>query len=455
MPRGHWLRIGLEVFLLLFLSVACGTAEWALPRYSSAIPLPAPGPQATPAPPWPLTVPTPAVPWGGLPPFVQPTPTPTAGPPTPRPTATPLPTPTPFIPLEALRKTPTPPTVVMGHGIQLPPGFRVNAYAHGLDSVSHLAYSPDGVLFASLPRHGAVVALPDADGQGEADSLSVFAQGLASPSGLAFHGDGLYVAEAHQVVRFPYQPGQLTAPGPPQVVVPGLPVGSGHLNHAIGFGPDGRLYVAVGSSCNACREVDYRRAKMMRYNADGGQEEVFAQGLRDVESFLWYPGSLQMLATNCNRRYMGEDLPPDTIEMIVQGANYGWPFCHAGDIPDPELGWPDACEGVQPPFLQLPAHSTPRSMVVYAAGQFPPEYHGDIFVALYGSWERQVPAGYKIVRLDVAEGRVQAIEDFASGWVVHAQPWGHPTGLAVAPDGSLMVSDERAGAVLRITYNEE
>ena len=190
----------------------------------------------------------------------------------------------------------------------------------------------------------------------------------------------------------------------------------------------------------------------MRYDADGSNEELFAQGLRDVEGFCWYPNTHQFLATNCNRRRMGDDLPPDTIEYVYAGANFGWPFCHAGSIPDPDLGWPQACDGVPRPFQELPAHTSPRGLRVYTGQQFPPEYLGDIFVALYGSWERSIPVGYRIVRLDVEEGQVVATEDFATGWLLHEQHWGRPVDLIQAPDGSLLVSDEQAGAIYRIYY---
>jgi len=385
-------------------------------------------------------------------PFAEATPIPTEALPTPKLPPTALPPATPFIPLEALRKTPTPATVALGHGLSLPPGFKVGVYAQGLESVSYLTYSSDGVLFASLPGRGAVVAMSDSPDHSQPSQMIVFAQGLAIPTGLAFRDNYLYVAEANRVVRFPYTPGQLSAPGGPEVVLPDLPAGGSMTTRPIGFGPDDRLYLAISASCNACREVDYRRATIMRYDVDGSHEEIFAQGLRDVEDFIWYPNTYQFLATNCSRRRMGEDMPPDSIEYVYAGANFGWPFCHAGDISDPELGWPAACEGVPTPFQQLPAHTTPRGLCVNAGRQFPPEYYGDIFVALHGSWERQVPVGYKIVRLDVEEGRVVASEDFTSGWLVHGAAWGRPVDLIQASDGSLLVSDDRAGAIYRIYY---
>ncbi len=440
MPRGRRGHLSLGVILLL-LGVACGTVysyslpQSTLPEIPPVLPFLTPSPLAT------FSIPTP---------LPTATTTPTPAPPTPTPTLTPLPTATPFLPLDVVRKTPPPSTTVLGHGIDLPPDFKVDVFAKGIDSASCMAYSPDGVLFVSLPGKGAVVALPDVDGNGQADQVVTFAQSLVQPKGLAFHGDALYVAEAHQVVRFHYQAGALTASAAGEVVVPDLPVGAGHATHVIGFGPDDKLYVAIGSSCNACQEIDYRRATIMRYNADGSEGEVYAQGLRDVEGLCWYPSSQQLLASNCSRRRMGDDLPPDTIEMVRQGANYGWPFCHAGNIVDPELGSEESCKGVPRPFLQLPAQSTPGGLCVYTGSQFPQEYYGDIFVTCYGSWERMVPVGYKVVRINIENGQIAGMEDFATGWLVYEQSWGRPTDVIQGSDGSLLVSDDQAGAIIRI-----
>ncbi len=452
MPRSRLVHIGL-VAIPLLLAVGCATVrDLAAPFV------------ARPNPPvWPQEVPTPS-PWlrfqmpGPLTPFALPTEAPSpASTPTPsvaptKPPPTPLPTATAIIPLDKLRRTPGPATSVLGHGIRLPDGFKISLYAKDVGSASYMAYSSDGVLFVSQPAEGAVVALPDRSGRGEADGVELFCRGLTRPSGLAFYGGYLYVAEAHQVIRFPYTPGQLRAQAAPEVVVPDLPAGGTNTTHAIGFGPDQRLYVTIASTCNACREADYRRATIMRYEPDGSQETVFAQGLRDPEDLLWYPNSPYPLVTNCSRRRMGDDLPPDTVELAFPEANFGWPFCHAGDIVDPQLGWPEACAGVPHPFVQLPAHTTPRGLLAYVGSQFPPEYYGNIFVALYGSWERTVPVGYEIVRLRLDQGQAAAVEPFASGWLVQEQFWGRPVDLIQAPDGSVLVSDDWAGAVYRISY---
>lgn len=446
MPRGHASRLGL---IVLGLALAFGLVR---SRPASLFALPTPTPLF--GPPAPLTELTPIAPYDPANPFAFPSPVPSPPPPTVRPTATPLPTATPPIPLAELARTPAPASTVLRHGMRLPPGFDIAVYAQGLDTVSCLAYGDDGILYASLPGQGAVVAIEPTSDPAAPGRMVVFAQGLSYPSGLACHDGYLYVAEAQRVVRFRPQAGQLGAAGSPQVIVPNLPAGGAFRTHALGFGPDGRLYLSVSASCNACREVDYRRATVLRFNPDGSGEELVAQGLRDVGDLCWYPNSDQLLATNSSRRRMGDDLPPDTIEYIYPGANYGWPYCHAGDIVDPEFGWPEACDSVPRPFQQLPAHTTPRGLLVYTGGQFPAEYYGDILVACCGSWERSVPVGYAIVRLDVENGEVVGQEELCSGWLVQGLHWGRPVDLVQAPDGSLLVSDDVAGAIYRIFYRE-
>jgi len=445
------MRLALAILFVLG-SVGCGAAV----KLAAAL-----DPARLPS--WPRGVPTPS-PWlrwglpGPLTPFVPPSPAPsptatsTPAPPTPTPTRTPFPTATAVPSLEQLRAQPIPSTRVLGHGIQLPQGFKIDVFAQGVKSASYMAYSPDGVLFVSQPEQGTITALRDRSGKGQAESSAAYAGGLTQPTGLAFFGGYLYVAEAQQVIRFRYTPGEMHASTAPEVVVHDLPAGGSNPTHAIGFGPDQKLYVTIPATCNACREADPRRATIMRYEPDGSHEEVFAQGLRDAEGLLWYPNSPNPLATNSSRRRMGEDLPPDTIELVAPHSNFGWPFCHAGDIVDPDLGWPNACDGVPHPFVQLPAHTTPRGLCAYQGTQFPAEYYGSIFVALSGSWERKVPTGYEIVRLKLQNGQVAAVEHFASGWLVQEQAWGRPVDVIQAGDGSLLVSDDWAGAIYRIYY---
>lgn len=336
---------------------------------------------------------------------------------------------------------------VAGHALQVPRGFTVELYAEGLDNARFFALGPDGVPYLSQPRAGRVVRLPDANRDGRADSASVVAQGLNRPHGLAFRGDTLYVAETNRVVRL--VPGRSA----PQVVVDGLPVGGNHWTRTVAFGPDGKLYVAIGSSCNLCNESDPRRAAVMRYDVDGSNGAVFARGLRNSVGLAFHPATGELWATNNDRDFLGDDQPPDRINILREGRDYGWPRCNLPNVRNPE--YPDAdCSQVEVPAITFQAHSAPLGIAFYTGTQFPAEYRGDAFVAYHGSWNRSVPTGYKVVQVHVVSGRPESIRDFVTGFMPAGggPAWSRPVGLLVLPDGSLLVSDDSGGRVFRVRY---
>ena len=335
--------------------------------------------------------------------------------------------------------------------VALPPGFRLDVFASGLGSPRFMAVSPSGDLFVSIPARGQVVVLPDRDGDGKADRTVVFAAGLNRPHGLAFHEGFLYVAETGAVVRFPYRPGD-EAGGKPATVVPDLPKGSGHWTRTIAFGPDGKLYVSVGSSCNVCEETNPRRAAVLQFNADGTAGRVFARGIRNAVGTTFHPATGVLWATNNGRDWLGDDFPPDTVLILKDGAHYGWPFCNGSRVPDPDLGRPDFCKTVALPSLEIQAHSAPLGLTFYTGEAFPVEYRGDLFVALHGSWNRSVPTGYKVIRIPMHDGEPGAPMDFATGWLQGSRAWGRPVDVITGKDGALYVSDDRAGAIYRIAY---
>ncbi len=305
-----------------------------------------------------------------------------------------------------------------------------------------------------MPRAGRVLALPDADWDGQADRAVVVIEGLDLPHGLAFHRDWLYIAETGRVVRVRYDPAGHRAMGPPEVVVPSIPPRGGHWTRTIAFGPDGRLYLAVGSSCNVCEERDPRRAAITRYDADGSGEARVATGLRNAVGIAFRPGTDELWASVNGRDWLGDDSPAEYLTRVEEGAFYGWPYCHwdtAGLILDPDLGTPERCRQVARPSLLYQAHTAPLGMAFYTGGQFPAEYRGSLFVALHGSWNRSVPVGYKVIRVRV-EGGLPRAEDFATGWLAGRRAWGRPVDLAVGADGSLFLSDDGQGVVYRISY---
>jgi glucose/arabinose dehydrogenase len=316
-----------------------------------------------------------------------------------------------------------------------------------------MAVGPDGEVYVAERGMGRIVRLPDEDGDGVADETQVVADGLRSPSSIAFHPDGsLYVGETTRVVRVtdPDSDGVFDASG---VVVSGLPSG-GHSTRTVLFSPDGStMYVSVGSSCNVCEETDPRRATIMRYEPDGSGEAVFARGLRNAVGITFRPGADELWATNNGRDWLGDDQPPETVYLVREGDDAGWPRCHSGRIEDPDLGGTGSCEGVIAPEVEMQAHSAPLGLTFYTGDQFPEEYRGDLFVAFHGSWNRSTPTGYKVVRIPMDEDGAGEAQDFATGWLRDSgSQWGRPVDVLTGPDGSLFVSDDAGGTIYRIFY---
>jgi glucose/arabinose dehydrogenase len=343
--------------------------------------------------------------------------------------------------------------------LTLPPGFKANVFAAGLSSPRFMAIGPEGVIFATGISNGEVYVMPDRDGDGVADETRVWADGLRQPHGLAFRDDYLYVGETHQIVRFRIGPDGTRQSGP-EVVVPELPSGGGHRTRTVGIGPDGRLFVAVGSSCNVCDEADERRATILVYNADGSDGRLFMRGLRNAVGFVWRPGNDELWATNNGRDQLGDDLPFETVYRGRDGGDAGWPSCYpapGGLRPDPQFGRPEGCGAFDPPASAFQAHSAPLGLRFYDGISFPESMRGSLFVALHGSWNRSVPVGYKVIRIPFDAANAGQAEDFATGWMAdegnRGSVWGRPVDVLVAPDGALLVSDDDGGAVYRITFS--
>jgi glucose/arabinose dehydrogenase len=237
--------------------------------------------------------------------------------------------------------------------------------------------------------------------------------------------------------------------------VPGLPAGGGHWTRTVVFGPDGALYVSVGSSCNVCRESDKRRAAVLRYNADGSGERIFASGLRNAVGLAFQPGTGALWAIVNERDWRGDDVPPEMITEVRDGAFYGWPDCltvGGKPIPDDRFEKGARCDRVTPPTVEIQAHSAPIGLTFYTGTQFPAEYRGSLFVAYRGSWNRTVPTGYKVVRVRFRDGKPAGVEDFATGWLEGRSAYGRPVDLIVGRDGALYLSDDGAGRIYRISH---
>jgi len=332
------------------------------------------------------------------------------------------------------------------HDLRVPPGFHVGVFAQDVSGVRYLTLGPGGVVYASRPGTGVIVKLPDANRDGVADSVVTVATGLNRPFGIAFRGDTMFVAENTEVVHF--NPGSANK----IVDVPNVPGGTGHWTRTIVFGTDGRMYVSVGSSCNLCVETDSMRAAVMQFNRDGSGGRVYARGLRNSVGLAFNPTTGELWATNNDRDNLGDDVPPERINIVKDGKYYGWPQCYLPGQRNPEYADAD-CSTVEPPAITFQAHSAPLGIAFYTGTTFAADYRGDAFVAYHGSWNRTVPTGAKVVRVQVQNGRPVAVDDFVTGWQLpDGTRWGRPVGIVMTPDGALLISDDMGGKIWRVTY---
>lgn len=341
--------------------------------------------------------------------------------------------------------------VPKGKTLSLAPGLSIAVFAAGLERPRMLAFSPDGNLYVSLPRAGRVVVLPDRNKDAVADEVRTFASDLDLPHGLAFAGKDLIVAENGCLVRLPDRDGNLAADRVEELSKD-LPAGGGHRTRSVAVGPQGDFFVSAGSSCNVCIEKDPRRAAIMRIGPDGGEAEIFARGLRNSVGLAFHPETGELWASDNGRDWLGDDLPPEEVNRIVAGGDYGWPFCYGKRIPDPDFGSPDRCRNTLPPEVEMPAHSAPLGIAFGHGLDFPDRYRSMLYVAFHGSWNRSAPTGYKLIGIPFRDGRPSGPpEDIVSGWLQGRSAWGRPVAPAVGPDGALYLSDDRAGVIYRIS----
>ena len=347
------------------------------------------------------------------------------------------------------------PVIPPQHPLNLPPGFGITIYAQGLTGPRMMAFSPDSQLYISEPSRGRILRLIDSDHDGISDRTEVAADELLEPSGIAFYQDGsLYVAETTRILRLSDPDGDGFFQER-EIITAGIAAG-GNTNRSIIFSRDWKhIYLAIGSSCNVCREEDQRRAGVMRYNADGSEGRIFTTGLRYVIGMAFRPDRDILWVVNMEREGLPGDQPPDTLYAIYIDGNAGWPFCHAGRIIDPDYSNKDSCnEDLLTPTAELESQSAPYGMTFYTGDQFPSEYQSDVFIALHGTGTGDASRGYKIVRIPLGSGEeTHKVMDFITGWVTaDGTPWGTPTDLIQGPDGSLYLSDDLQGVVYRIFY---
>lgn len=365
--------------------------------------------------------------------------------------------------------------------LKLTDGFKVTVFANtALGGGSYfsgprmMTFGPDGNLYLTTGMAGKVLMLPDRNHDGLADEIVTVADQLNAPNGIAFVDGNLLVANQDGVVRLEQKGGS----GPSIAKKPfikGLPTG-GHTLKTLSQGPDGYLYLNVGSSCNVCTEQDPLRATILRYTAEGkpagalatvgwhAQSAIWANGLRNSQGFAWHPQTKSMFATNngadmrsdMKGAQVNDSLPPEHLNRIESGKNYGWPYCWGERFADPNFPGPQGyCEAMQPPAMTFDSHSTPIGITFLSQAAFPAEYKNDAIIALHGSWNREQPSGYKLVRVRFEGDKPVAVSDFATGWLQDKQAWGRPVDVIVGPDGALYVSDDRSGLIYRITYTRK
>ncbi len=336
--------------------------------------------------------------------------------------------------------------------IKLPPGFAISVLVDNVPGARSLALSPNGTLFIGTMGQGLVYAVPGVGRGDRAGRARVIARGLNLPNGVAFRDGSLYVAEVHRVIRYDQIETRLDAPPAPVVVSEAFPRDRHHGWKFIRFGPDGLLYVPVGAPCNVCEPPGPLHATITRMKPDGSGHEVFARGIRNSVGFDWHPETRELWFTDNGRDWLGDDRPPDELNHAPRsGLHFGFPYCFGRRISDPEFGARRRCEDLTPPAVELGPHVASLGMRFYTGEMFPAAYRNQIFLAEHGSWNRRQPIGYRLGVVRLEADQPPRHEVFAEGWLEGGSAWGRPVDVEVMPDGALLVSDDRAGVVYRIT----
>jgi glucose/arabinose dehydrogenase len=335
--------------------------------------------------------------------------------------------------------------------LTLPPGFRIAVYAADVPNARQMALGPPGVVFVGSRSEGKVYAVVDREGGNR--SVHVVVSGLNQPSGVAFRDGALYVAAVNRILRFRDVARDPAHPPKPEVVTDAYPSDAHHGWKFIAFGPDGRLYVPVGAPCNVCTPPGPLHATITRLDLAGGRPEVVARGVRNSVGFDFDPANGDLWFTDNGRDWLGDDQPPDELNHLTKvGEHFGFPFCHGNGLRDPEHNAGHACSEFTSPARELGPHVAAIGMRFYTGRMFPEKYRGGVFIAEHGSWNRSTPIGYRVSFVKIENGRATSYEPFAAGWLKGSVASGRPADVLVMPDGALLVSDDKAGRIYRITY---
>ena len=336
--------------------------------------------------------------------------------------------------------------------LTLPKGFHIAVYTDKTPNAREIALGAKGTVFVGSNDAGKVYALTDSTGTGKADKVRVIATGLQLPVGVAFKDGDLYVSAVSKIVVLRDIENHLDDPPKPEVVYDKFPTDTHHGWKFIAFGPDGKLYVPIGAPCNICdKGKDY--AKLTRMNKDGTGLEDVAYGIRNTVGFTWRPGRNDLWFTENGRDLLGDDMPSDELNRLTRvGEHFGYPYCHQGDTLDPEFGKGKNCKDYTAPVLKLGAHVASLGLRFYEGKQFPASYKGALIIAEHGSWNRTRKSGYRVMTVRLNGDKVASYEPLIEGFMQDEKAWGRPADVQPLPDGSLLVSDDEAGAVYRVTY---
>ena len=337
--------------------------------------------------------------------------------------------------------------------LKVPKGFKLSVFADNLPNARSMTLGDNGVVYIGTGASGVVYAVEDSDHDGLVDKKHIIAKDLYMPNGVAYRDGSLYVAEINRIIRFDHITENLVKPPSPAVVYDKLPLNQHHGWKYLRVGPDGKLYSAIGAPCNICKpEPPY--GTLFRIDPDGSHFEIIAEGIRNSVGFDWQPETNALFFNDNGRDYLGDDSPPEELNRWSKpGEHFGYPFCHAGLIVDPELGKGKNCKDYASPVWQYNAHNAPLGMRFYRGKQFPSAYKNQLFVALHGSWNRAKPDGYKVVMVKFEQGKPIAEEAFVSGWLSNDDTvLGRPVDILELPDSSLLISDDQNGLIYQVKY---
>jgi glucose/arabinose dehydrogenase len=337
--------------------------------------------------------------------------------------------------------------------IKLPPGFRISIFAENIPNARSMIMSPNGILYVGTRKEGKVYAIIDKNQDYRSDEVITIARGLNRPNGVAIKDGDLYVAEIHRIIKFRDIDKHLPSATKAEIVYDRFPGKRWHGWKFIRFGPDDMLYVPLGAPCNVCEKKDPRYATIMRMKKDGSNMEIFAKGIRNTVGFDWHPDTRELWFTDNGRDFLGDDIPPDELNHAPEkGLHFGFPYYHGDNIPDPKYGKKPIQGKYKIPSQKLGPHVASLGMRFYTGNMFPEKYKNQIFIAEHGSWNRSVPIGYRITLVNLKNDKPLGYEVFASGWLQGDSVMGRPVDIEIALDGSLLVSDDYAGIIYRISY---